>query len=64
MHADTNDPALDPALTAEDTQHTLQSILTHSGPVALLPVCLTICPTVSLFLSLMPIFHSPFTSVV
>lgn len=31
--ADTNDLALDPATTAEDTQHTLQSILSHTGSV-------------------------------
>lgn len=29
--ADTNDLALDPATTAEDTQRTLQSILSHTG---------------------------------
>lgn len=46
--ADTNDLALDLATTAEDTQHTLQSIFSHTGSVFLfhhLSYCLSISHT-------------------
>lgn len=46
--ADTNDLALDPATTAEDTQNTQQSIMSYTGSVFLLSACLTICLTASL----------------
>ena len=38
--ADTNDLAVDPATTAEDTQRTPESILSHSG--VLLAICLAL----------------------
>lgn len=62
--ADTNDPALDPATTAEDTQHTLQSIVSHTGLSLLLAACLAIRLTASLLLSLIPIFHPSLTCVI
>lgn len=62
--ADTNNLALDPATTAEDTQHTRQSIISYTGSVF---CSVSVSPSVLLphcFLSLMPIFCPPFTSVI